>query len=116
MSHADIEKLIYGGIQLSGLMHEREKEAVANRVIELAEKAQSPFASGEKRSRLISSNGVSYSLHDESVDSLNTLISDLLIKDKFNERFSEEYMRAEVEGIISKLIKDGNSTSTAGPK
>ncbi len=96
-------------------MQEGRKKSIIKKVIKLTENALDPYARGRKRSRTISSSDydVSYSFTDEYVDFLDALIKDLLIKDKLDKKFSEEYMRSKVEAIISKLIRDGNSNEAS---
>ena len=104
-----LQKLIYLTYTICISMLDGRKKSIAEKIIKLAENTQDLFSSGGKMERMISQHGVSYKFTDEYVELLDNLIADLLIKDRLNEKFSEAYIRSEIESIISKLIKDGDS-------
>jgi|GEM_PF-5837477 len=105
-----LQKLIYLTYTICISMLDGRKKSIAEKIIKLAENTQDLFSSGGKMERMISQHGVSYKFTDEYVELLDNLIADLLIKDRLNEKFSEAYIRSEIESIISKLIKDGDSS------
>ena len=89
-------------------MRDERKRSIAEKIMKLVENVGDPRARGFKKERMIASAGIFYKFTDEWVDFLDNLIEELL-KDGFDEKFSEKDIRSEIEGIISKIINDRDS-------
>ena len=90
-------------------MHKEQRESFVKRIVNIAENARDPRVHGEKRSRFISREGIAFRLTDGCLDLWDDILEDLLIKNDWNKKFSEEHVDAKLQEIISKIIKDGNS-------
>jgi hypothetical protein len=90
-------------------MQKEQKESFAERIVKITENLRDPLVQGEKRSRFIAGEGIAYSLNDSCLDLWDSILSDLLIKNGWNKKFSEKYVDSKLHEIISKIVKDGNS-------
>jgi hypothetical protein len=89
-------------------MHDGRKKSIAGKISKLVENAEDPLTSRVNIERVIFRDGVSYKFTAGYVELLDNLIKELMIKDRYNEKFSETHIRSEIESITSKLIKERN--------
>ncbi len=89
-------------------MLNEKKKSFVERIVKIAENAQDPLVRGKRRSRFISRDGISYSLTDGCMDLWDNILEDLLIKNDWNTKFSENYVDLKLQEMICKMFKDGD--------
>ena len=87
-------------------MDEKQKELIIKKIVNISENLQDPLACRNRRRRFISRDGISYCLTDRFLDFWDDILRDLLIKHKWNTKFSEKYVDSKLQEIISNLIRD----------
>lgn len=86
-------------------MHDNVFEAYKNKIIEIAQNAHMPSKQGKRRTNIIGSEFGVFSLVDELVDKYDNLVRSLLSEENWSEKFSEKYIRKELQSIFVKIIK-----------
>lgn len=89
-------------------MEDKQKELIVKKILKIAENLQAPFARGNRRTRFISRDGISYSLTDEYVDIWDAILRDLLVNCNWNKKFSEKYVDLRLQELLNTIIKEGS--------
>lgn len=86
-------------------MHDKTFEIYKNKIISIAQKANMPTKHGKRRTKVIGAEFGAFSLVDEIVDDYDELVKMLLREKNWGDKFSEKYIRKELQTIIAKIIK-----------
>lgn len=94
-------------------MRDKAFEVYKNKIIEIAQKAHIPTKHGKRRTKVIGSEFGAYSLIDEIVDEYDELVKSLLREENWGDKFSEKYIKKELQTIIAKIIKSNEKQKDA---
>lgn len=68
---------------------------------------------GERRTKLIIRENITFSLTDESVDTFDWIVREVLRKNNNIEKFSEKFVQGKIEELITRILKTKISVSFA---
>ena len=68
---------------------------------------------GERRTKLIIRENITFSLIDESVDTFDWIVREVLRKNNNIEKFSEKFVQGKIEELITRILKTKISVSFA---
>lgn len=94
-------------------MNEKAKERLIEDIVNLASNAVDPSAKGDRRTRIISSEGRTFALTDDFVDLCDAVRTRLLKDHGWSEKFSERYLDNLLHKLLADLIEGGNSAGAS---
>ena len=89
-------------------MNQNKKKYITNNLLTLSQNISDPNVKGERRTEIITSDGITFVLIDDFVDQFYDLIKKILNESNWNTKFSEKYIHKSLQTIIAKIIKSEN--------
>ncbi len=94
-------------------MHEQILKKYTNIVVEISNEAQKPGRKGEKTTKIIFSEGVTFTLLDETVNKYESLVKSILRQNDLSHKFSEKYIERKLQSIIAKITQSNEKEKYA---
>lgn len=94
-------------------MHEQILKEYTNIVVEISNEAQKPGRKGGKRTEIIFSEGVTFTLLDETVNKYESLVKSILRQNDLSHKFSEKHIERKLRSIIAKIIQSNEKEKYA---
>lgn len=94
-------------------MYKQILKQYTNIAIEISNEAQEFGKEGEKRTKIISSEGIAFTLLDVTVDKYELLAKDILRQNDLSHKFSEKYIERKLQSIIAKIIQSNEKEKYA---
>lgn len=90
-------------------MDAETKDRIAQQIAFIVSNTVDPFKEGIRRSTLISANGTTFALADDTVDLYEELQEQLLQKEGWGEKFSEKYLEGALQQLLANILRSGSA-------
>ena len=94
-------------------MHKQILKKYTSMLIEISNEAQKIGRKGEKRTKIIFSEGVPFALLDKTVGKYESLTKDILGQNDLSYKFSEKYIEGKLNSVIAKIIQSNEKERCA---
>lgn len=91
-------------------MNIKTLESLSNRLIAISKETRDVTEIGDRKTKIIGSEGVTFTLVDDYADEFEFLIESLLLKEGWSDKYSYKFLEKSIQSIIGKQLRNKSSS------